>query len=281
MISRFEKEILVAHALCLTRAQLIAKRTDELDAALYQPLLDRRAKHEPTAYIVGYQPFWGLDFIVDRSVLIPRPETELLVEKVIESYSHYLPAGRHGALPVTRISMADIGTGSGCIAITLAKNLPNVTVIGVDSSKEALKIAQKNAEYHGVADRCRFITGDMLEEFTTKAPRRQETQKLDIIVSNPPYIPTEVIETLEPEVKDWEPRQALGGGKDGLNYIRKLIVNAPNHLSIYPSGSLFLEIGFHQGPAVIELAEQTGRYSDIKIVKDLNGQDRIFTARVK
>jgi release factor glutamine methyltransferase len=270
--SELEAEILLGHALGLKRTELILRGDSDLgpkQLSAFVPLLERRLKREPTAYIIGYQPFLGLDFFVDRSVLIPRPETEILVENIITLI-------RNSSFVIRNLSIADIGTGSGCIAICLAKSLPNATVIGIDSSLEALKVAAKNAQNLGVADRCQFLEGDLL---TTKTPRHQEKQKFDIIVSNPPYIPTEVIETLEPEVKDWEPRGALDGGSDGLRFLRELVASVPRYLS--PGGYFFAEIGFDQGPAVTVLAKQTGRYSEIKILKDLSGHDRVLQAQLR
>lgn len=252
---------MIAHALGLTRAQLLAKLNDELDPAVYQPLLARRAKHEPTAYITGYQPFMGLDFIVDRSVLIPRPETELLVEEAIKHITHY-------ASRITRYAILDLGTGSGCIAISLAKALPDVEIIGIDSSNEALEIASKNAEQFKVSDRCKFILGNMFEELSK--------QKFDLIISNPPYIPTKVIETLQPEIRDWEPRQALDGGQDGLDHIRKILKEGPKHLK--ENGFLMLEFGEDQADEIDRLAKSI--HLKTQIVKDLAGKDRIFVGQI-
>jgi len=167
-------------------------------------------------------------------------------------------------LGVRRI--ADVGTGSGCIAICLAKYLQNVEVIAIDSSPEALKISEKNAKTHQVLDKCQFVEGNLLGPLT--AP-------VDLIIANLPYIPTQTIETLQPEVKDWEPRQALDGGPDGLTYIKQVIEQAPSHLN--PNGYLFMEIGFDQGDKVQSMAE--GHYQNIKIVKDLAGLDRILVAQ--
>lgn len=258
-LRKLEEEILIAHALGLTRAQLLSKRSDELDPALYQPLLDRRARHEPTAYITGHQPFMGLDFYVDNNVLIPRPETELLVEAALSRVT-----GRG-----SQVTIADIGTGSGCIAVSLAKFLPNAEVIGIDTSPAALEIAQKNAKRHQVADRCQLMLGNMFKKFTTKAPRHQV---FDLIISNPPYIPTEIIKTLEPEVRDWEPQQALDGGIDGLDYVRALIKESPKYLK--ENGVLALEFGENQAEEIKKLAE--GKFDRIEIIKDYAGIERIF-----
>lgn len=261
-----EAEILLAHTLGLKRIQLYTqfeKIVPSNHLSIYKSYLERRSKLEPIAYIINNKPFMSLDFYVDQNVLIPRPETEQLVEIVIDTIK---------SLPITdyRLQIADIGTGSGCIAISIAKYLPNVKVIGIDSSEEAIKIAQKNAETHQVADRCEFRVGNLLESLT---------EKVDIIVSNPPYIKTKDIEGLQTEVKVWEPRHALAGGEDGLDYIKKLLATAPIHLSIN-HGILLVELAFDQGEKVRQLAEETKKYSVAKILKDLNGKERIFSGKV-
>ncbi|MFH1825928.1 MAG: peptide chain release factor N(5)-glutamine methyltransferase [bacterium] len=253
-IPRLEEEILLAHVLGVNRAALYA-RTDQTltpeQEKLYQSYIDRYKKHEPIAYIVGFQPFYGLDFEVNSSVLIPRPETEKLVEV---------------ALDLQPATAADIGTGSGCITVTLAKHLPGTKVFGVDSSEAALKVAERNAAKHQVQDHCQFLLGNLLEPLK---------EKVDLIISNPPYIPTADIKTLEPNVKDWEPRQALDGGPDGLDYIRQIIQESPKHLK--PGGCLVLEFGFGQDAEIKKIAGQ--KFQDIKIIKDNSDIERILLAR--
>lgn len=252
---RIEAEILLAHTLGFKRTELISGNDLDLtpqQLAKFVPLLARRLKREPTAYIIGSQPFMGLDFYVDRNVLIPRPETELLAEKTIalikREYSPHLSVGNQN------IRIADLGTGCGCIAISLAKFLPNVMVVGIDSSPAAIEIARKNAERHKV--RCQFVVGDMFEALN-----------FDLIVSNPPYIPSAEIGRLQPEVKDWEPREALDGGKDGLDYIRKLLNKAPQHL--------IFEFGFGQAIPIKELAAE--HYSRVELIRDYSRLERIFS----
>jgi release factor glutamine methyltransferase len=229
-------------------------------------MLNRRLKHEPAAYIAGCQPFMSLDFFVNRSVLIPRPETELLVENAIKTIkniydSPHLNVGNQNLL------IADIGTGSGCIAVSLAKYLPNVSVIGIDSSPEVIEMSINNAKRHEVDDRCQFIIGNMLEPLK---------EKVDIVVSNPPYIPSADIETLQSEVKAWEPRHALDGGPDGLDYIKKLIAESPDRLN--PKGVLLFEFGFNQVKKIKELIDGSGRYKEIEIINDYSGKPRILKA---
>ncbi len=261
-----EAEILLAHALGLKRIELYTNhervlKEDELKG--FKQLIQRRSKHEPIAYITGVQPFMSLDFFVDRSVLIPRPETEQLVETTIGIINQ---EGDNGQKAEGK-RILDIGTGCGAIAISLAKYLPDIKVIGIDSSPGAVKIAQKNAEHHKVDDRCEFIVGNIFEPLK---------EKFDLIISNPPYIPSKEIDNLAPDVKDWEPREALDGGEEGLDYIKQLIEKAPDYLK--PRGILLIEIGFDQGAKAKELSENINKYSEVKIIKDLNGKDRILKA---
>jgi len=255
-----EAEILLAHALGLKRTSLITERQIKIetkDFLFYKDLIERRARHEPTAHITGIQPFMSLDFFVDRSVLIPRPETELLVETVLRSTIHD-----------ARPTIADIGTGSGVIAVSLAKYMPNIKVIGIDSSPDAIKVAQNNAEHHKVIDCCRFIQGNLFEPLT---------DPVNVIISNPPYIPSADIDKLQPEVRDWEPRVALDGGPDGLDYIRQLITGSPNYLK--ENGYLILEFGENQAEKVKSLAKKP--FKEIKILKDYSGIERIILLRMK
>jgi len=271
-----EAEILLAHALTLKRIQLYTdheRMLTEEELSRFKGLIQRRSKHEPIAYITGTQPFLSLDFYVDRSVLIPRPETEQLVEVAIDSI-------KRPSSPAPHPLIADIGTGCGAIAISLAKFLPNIKIIGIDSSESAIKIAQRNAKLHKVGNRCQFVTGNLF------GPLRE---KVNMIISNPPYIPSDEIATLETDVKDWEPKEALDGGKDGLDYIRKLIAEAPSHLvpskaeqlsTQPPKNLLLIEIGEDQGEKVRQIAKNSGEYNGIEIIKDLYNKDRIFKAEI-
>lgn len=260
--ARLEGEILLAHALNLKRTDLYTQQHRNIETKEYriiESFLERRAEHEPTAYITGIQPFMSLGFFMDRSVLIPRAETENLVEASIALIQKSMV---HGLL-----SIVDIGTGSGAIAVSLAKYLPNVKVIGIDSSPGAVKIAKRNAEYHSVKDRCQFTPGNMLEPLK---------EKVDFIVSNPPYIPSADIKNLQPEVRDWEPGVALDGGPDGLNYIRLLISESPSHLK--QNGSLLVEFGVDQADKIKQLVKKRGNYQEIELVKDYSGKPRILRA---
>lgn len=250
-LPRLEYEILLCHCFGIKRIDLIAhpEKYNTQDPCFLK-LVERRLKGEPVAYITGIQPFCGLDFFVDRNVLIPRPETELLVELALKS----APG-----------SLADVGTGSGAIAVSLARHLPNAKVIGIDSAPEAIKIAERNAEYHKVEDSCHFVEGNLLEPLK---------DKVDLIVSNPPYIPTADIETLQTEVRDFEPRSALDGGEDGLKYIRRIIRESPRRLK--SEGLLMLEFGFGQAPAVRELTKESFR--SVSIFRDYSNLERYLVA---
>ena len=263
-----EAEILLAHSLDLKRIQLYTdheKILSQGELTRFKGLIQRRSKHEPIAYITNNQPFMSLDFYVDPSALIPRPETEQLVEIAVDLVK---------VSDVENPKILDIGTGSGCIAVSLAKFLPKTEIVGIDSSEKVLAIAKKNAEAHKVSDRCEFLLGNILKDFiATKTQRRKE---FNIIVSNPPYIRSEEIKKLDPDVQKHEPIAALDGGQDGLDYIKRIVSEAPEYLKT--NGHLLVEIGFDQGPAAKTLAEQTGKYTSIEIIKDINGHNRILKA---
>lgn len=260
-----EAEILLAHSLGVPRIQLYVQfervlSPDEL--AEYKKLILRRSKHEPIAYITGKQPFMSLEFEVNPSVLIPRPETEKLVEVTIDA-----------AKEIKNPIIADLGTGCGAIAVSLAKYLPEAKIYATDTSKEAIEVAKANAEKHGVQDRCTFFVGDLLE------PLKELKGKLDIITSNPPYVKTGDIDSLQPEIKDFEPRHALDGGEDGLKFYKKIVGEADVYLK--ERGLLVFEIGADQAKAVDEMLSLTQKYEKSKIYKDLSGIERVIVASRK
>ncbi len=216
--------------------------------AEYERVLSKRAEHVPLQYITGEQEFMGIPFHVNDAVLIPRQDTETLVEE---------------ALKVVRPGMKvlDMCTGSGCILISILKNIVDVQGVGCDISKQAINVAKENAKLNNV--NATFERSDLFEEVT---------ETFDIIVSNPPYIPTDVIGGLMPEVAVYEPMQALDGKEDGLHFYRRIVVEASKYLN--PEGKLLFEIGHDQGEAVSGLMKDAG-YKDVRIVKDLAGNDRV------
>ncbi len=254
-------ELLLAHTMGRERTWLYIYPRHRLQAdqlAKFDELLQRRERREPVAYLVGHKEFFGLEFRVNRHVLIPRPETELLVETALALY----PAN-------TTLKIADVGTGSGCIAITLAKHLPRSTLFATDTSAEALTLARQNARYHQVADRVAFLLADLLQPVG---------QPVDLVVSNPPYVSRAELAETAPEVRLYEPRPALDGGIDGLAVIRQLLTQAGKKLK--PGGALLVEIGSGQGEQVIQLAGRHFAKAELTIKKDLAGLDRLLVVRL-
>jgi release factor glutamine methyltransferase len=253
---RLTIELLLAHLLQKKRLELYLGFERDLDEAILvqlREMVKRRAAGEPLQYVTGEADFCGLKFAVDKRVLIPRPETELLVEAV--------PA-------VNRI--VDVGTGSGCIAVALAKRLPAAEIYATDISADALAVAAANAKRHGVEKNIRFLQGDLLEALPSSI-------KVDAVVSNPPYIASGEIGTLPKEVRDFEPVQALVAGEDGLKVYRRLVPDGARVLS--PGGGLFLELGAGQRPAVEQLCVAQG-FTVAAVVKDLQGHERVLVARL-
>jgi release factor glutamine methyltransferase len=253
---RLTIEMLLAHVLQKKRLQLYLEFERELDAATLdrlRELVKRRVTGEPVQYVTGSVEFCGLRLAVDRRVLIPRPETELLVEVV---------AARQPARVV------DVGTGSGCIALALAKKLPAAQITGLDASQDALAVAEANAKTHGLEKKVRFLRSDLLSEFACSAP-------VEAVVSNPPYISRGDYARLPKEVKDFEPESALVAGADGLDVYRRLVLEARSILS--PTGFLALELGAGQRSAVAELLTGAG-FAVAQVEKDLQGHDRVIVA---
>lgn len=271
--TRLEAELLLAHSLNLQRIQLYTqfdRPLNDKELANFKVLLKRRAEREPLAYILEKKEFYSLDFIVSKDVLIPRPETELLIEKVFKQYPPH-PTLLLQQEKDASLKIIDIGTGSGCIAITLAKHLPQAKITALDISEAALNIAKKNAEKHQVENQIEFIHTDFLSSTSDI-----QNSKFDIIVSNPPYIASHEIQTLEPELH-FEPPRALDGGIDGLDFYKKILPWAFKHID--PKGHLFLEIGYNQKEQLRELAKNSG-FNTYQIFKDLQEIDRIFEAKI-
>jgi len=263
---RLEAEVLLAYALSTDRSRLLARLRDPLAHEKLKVLhgfLQRRRQHEPLQYITGMQEFWSLAFAVDTRVLIPRPETEVVVETALRLLSH-------SALRTPHSAILDVGTGSGCLAVALAKELPQAEVWATDISAQALAVASENARRHGVAERIHFLQGDL---FLPVADRRDG---FDLIVSNPPYIARSDFAALQPEVRDWEPRGALDGGPDGLDFYRRLLEEGPAYLHV--GGWLVMEIGHGQGSAIMELAQEQNALAAYACIADYAGRARVTVA---
>lgn len=258
--ARRDAETLLLHVLGKEKAWLMAHSDEELSgeqATHYVKLLERRFLGEPIQYITGHAEFYGLPFRVAPDVLIPRPETEHLVEKVIA-----LAAGFHSP------RIVDLGTGSGAIAIALAHHLPNAAITAIDVSSEALAIASGNAESNAVSHCIRFRLGDLFDAVTG--------EQFDIVVSNPPYVPLTDHDSLAVEVRDHEPAIALFAGNDGLDIYRRLIPTA--FTALVPGGFIALEIGFGQSPAIAALLANSG-FDQIEFAHDLQNIPRVASAR--
>ena len=231
-------------------------------------LLQRRANREPLQYLLGTQEFCGVEFEVEPSVLIPRPETELLVDAAVRYAGMQSAAGRR---PV----IVDMGTGSGCIAVSLARRMPLAVLYATDRSAEALRVARRNAERHGVAGQVTFLEGDLLQQLRACGV----SGRVDLVISNPPYIAEREWEALQPEVRLFEPRIALAGGEDGLAIYRRLVQEAAELL--HTAGWLIMEVGQGQAESVRALIEATGRYGTMDVRPDQAGIDRVLCAQLK
>lgn len=266
-----DAEILLAHVLSCDRLVLHTKPdtilSDE-DISKYKAFINKRAGHMPLQYITGHVEFMSLDFVVDKRVLIPRPETEVLVETVLDVIKNK-PFSSNKT-----VTILDIGTGSGNIAISLAKYIHNAQIYACDISKEALEVAKINVHKHSVAERSRLMHGDLF------GPLGHYIEKgaLDFIVSNPPYVNESEYYNLESGVKDHEPRIALDSGKDGLAFYKRIINECPYWLR--PKGHLVLEAGETQAKSIVEIMENEGYFEDIEIVKDLQKIERIIRGQV-
>ena len=258
--SRFQAELLLRHALGCSRESLLARLNEPVPAEVlghFFQLVERRRGRVPVQYVVGTQEFYGLSFRVTPAVLIPRPESEGLVDQAVAEL---------GNADSPRI--VDVGCGSGCLAVAIAHTLPDAEVIAIDASPAALAVARENAIRHNVASRIEFLEGDLLAPLPGG--------DIDAVVSNPPYIPDSELDALEPEVAEHEPRQALSGGADGLAVIGRLLPSAARTLG--SGGSLFMEIGHGQDERVRELVSSAG-LEYVRTAPDLAGIPRVIVAR--
>jgi release factor glutamine methyltransferase len=292
-------ELLLLHVLGRDRTWLYAHPEEQLspaDAERFFALIARRANGEPTQHLTGKQEFWGLDFEVNPDVLIPRPETEHLIEVTLDRLAlRELRAGRKQTLTGEGLQIADIGTGSGCIAIALAKELPGATIYATDISRAALAVAQRNAARHSVGDRIHFLESNLLDKVSIVGARyivplqsqcanseshespvtSHQSPQFDLIVSNPPYIGRREAATLMREVRDHEPEIALYGGEEGYELYADLITQSAAHLK--PGGLLVLELGHNSLPAVQPLLDAP-TWTNVAVTNDLAGIPRVIAA---
>jgi release factor glutamine methyltransferase len=270
--ARIDAEVLLGFITGCDRAELYARFREKLDPAhwhSYQTLVHRRARREPLAYITGIREFMSLEFEVSRDVLIPRPETEVLAEFAIKFLQERV--GEDAAAPQT---VLDIGTGSGCLAVTIAKHVPEAVVYASDISEAALAVAARNARRHGVEGRIRLRCGDMYEAFV-----QDELQgKVNLIVSNPPYVSHAELDELQPEIRDFEPEFAYFAGEENLAFHRLLVEKGGGFLA--DSGVMCIEVGFGQAANVREIMLSDGRYAVVDTLIDAAGIERAVVARV-
>ena len=264
---RHDAEYLLASILKCPRIDLYLKHDREISTlhrTQYKELIQRRARREPLQYILGTQDFWKLTLKVTPDVLIPRPETELLVEAALKILQQNA---------ATNPTILDIGTGSGCIALTLAQEIPNSQVIATEISKPALAIAQANAASLDLKDRVHFVLTDLTSTLAWQA----EGRCFDIIISNPPYIARTEFPSLQPEVRDFEPRVALDGGEDGLDFYPRIFQDA--QILLAEGGWLLLEMGEGHADALMAMGEKTQMFSEIAVIPDHQGISRILKAQ--
>ena len=275
-----DAEMIVLHALGMERLDAYVNNPEmgRADAAKIRRLIQRRMKGEPVQYITGSVAFLGLQIKVGKGVLIPRPETELLVEEVIKTVKREVLGGRSqdeptGAAsctsrltPHASLSVLDLCTGSGCIALALAREFPDAEVYGTDISKEALAYARKNAKINGIQN-AKFLLGSLFGPVTGR--------KFNIITANPPYIRRDELDTLQREIRDWEPVAALAGGEDGMDFYRQILSSAGKYLG--PGGCMFLELGYDQSEEVRKIAGAEG-FKDVAVMNDYAGIGRVMKA---
>ena len=257
---RLDAEILIGRALSMTRLEVymqFERPMLETELESIRSLIGRRSSREPVAYIEGSKEFWSKSFVVRPGILIPRPDTETLVEAALE----LIPMDE-------QVFVADIGAGSGCVGLAIASERPNVKLFSTDISPVAIKVVAENAVALELRDRVAPLTGDLMSPIP-------ESRTVDIVVSNPPYIPSKEIETLAPEILDFEPRGALDGGEDGLDIYRRLIPEASNRAT----KAVLVEIGAGQADDVARLFVESGLTS-VKRHKDLSGIERVISGLI-
>lgn len=240
---RLEARLLLAHALGVTLSDLIRAPGKLIDVTAFETLLARRAAREPVAFILGHREFWSMDFAVSPATLIPRPDSEALVEAAMEAFAHRPPPER----------IIDLGTGTGCLLLALLQEFPSAFGIGLDLEPDAVALAKGNATRFGLCGRSAFVVGCWTNALLGR---------FDLIVSNPPYIPATEIEALMPEVARYEPKRALDGGSDGYEAYRAILPNVKGHLQ--PDGVAILELGIGQANSIVELAKEAGLQASLR-----------------
>jgi release factor glutamine methyltransferase len=266
--ARLSAELLLSHVLNVPRIKLYTdyeRVLGEDQLAKFRTLVQRAGEDEPIAYLTGKAHFFNLEFEINRDVLIPRPDTETIVENVLQLARHETDMAAPRVL--------DLCTGSGCIAGAIAHHLKTAVVVATDASANAVVVAKRNIEKLGLTDRVSVEMGDLFEPLS----RIVDARPFDLIVANPPYIPTSQIDSLDRSVRDYEPRIALDGGLDGLAIHRRILTEAPPHL--VSRGRMYLEIMFDQGPAVLELAKQFDAFESASVIRDNAGKDRVLMVR--
>ncbi len=276
---RLDSEILLSYILETNRIGLYLDYKRPLtpsELKVFKGVIKRRVCREPVHYITGRREFWSLEFKVNRDVLIPRPETEVLVEKALNIIKREF--NKTGSC---EISILDLGTGCGNIAISLVKEIDCCTVVAVDRYEKVLSLASENARDHGVLNKIEFLRGDLFAALNGKIKRSVSIGrplKFDIIISNPPYIPSGELKNLSPEIRDFEPLGALDGGEDGLDYHRRIVEGAPSYLK--EGGYLFMEIGAGQGRDICDIIKEMICFGNQypELVKDYSGIERVVAA---
>ena len=289
-----EAEMLVRHSFGLNTVEIYRDNPElsEEQIKTLESMLSRRLKHEPIQYILGHEEFLGMKILVRHGVLIPRTETELMAEQAIKAVTSYklqvtsknkdsslvtLHRMVQGVTRHSSLSILDLCTGSGCLALALAREFPDFKVYGTDISEIAIKYAEENARLNCISN-VTFLRGNLFEPIEKLPTSYFQLPTFDLIISNPPYIRTDDIENLQPEIKEWEPVDALDGGRDGLDFYRMLIPSAGRFLK--DNGIIMLELGFGQSSDVAGILELSG-YTQIEIIKDYAGTERIIKARWK
>lgn len=264
---KLDAEVLLMHSLNTGRINLHLisdKILNVKEREIYKGCIERRLKREPVAYITGHKEFMSLDFKLTKAVLVPRPETEILVEETLREYAKKKDKSNS-------IRILELGTGSGIIAVSLAKEIKHITLVSTDISLEIIKVAVENAHLHKVNDKITFFVGRYLQGV------KQKGNQFDFIVSNPPYLSKSDWESAQPEIREHEPPDSFLGGEDGMDFYRTIITDTSNLLS--EDGCLILEVGIGQAEIVSDMIKKTASYSRVKLIEDLSGIKRVVKAQ--